>query len=229
MATIGTSNGTLHVTDVGLVFDLHGSPWVLLALNGNSLGSIQISFQVSLDSINWFPVAAVRADNYLPDTGTLTVPDQTFEAWYIQTMAWNYLQVANVTQGQTDVGFTLIELSDIPPLLIPPLQNTLANVTNLAVAGTTTLNGQETLVDGVNVVLGTTTGSQLGTGATQKLGLYGATPVVQPAATGTSTLTAAGTGTALKQDSTTTGGTGSTAYTVSDIVKNLKAAGLLAS
>lgn len=37
--------------------------------------------------------------------------------------------------------------------------------------------------DGVNVALGTTTGTQIGTGAAQKLAFYGATPVVQPAVT----------------------------------------------
>jgi hypothetical protein len=39
-----------------------------------------------------------------------------------------------------------------------------------------------TLQDGANVILGTTTGTKLGTGATQKIGLYDATPVVQAAA-----------------------------------------------
>ena len=44
------------------------------------------------------------------------------------------------------------------------------------------LSGNKTVFDGVNLVLGTTTGTKLGTGVTQKLGFYNATPVVQPAA-----------------------------------------------
>ena len=44
------------------------------------------------------------------------------------------------------------------------------------------LSGNKELYDGANIVLGTTTGSKIGTGATQKLGFYDATPVVQPAA-----------------------------------------------
>lgn len=36
------------------------------------------------------------------------------------------------------------------------------------------------LADGVDVAVNTTTGSKIGTGATQKLGFFGATPVVQP-------------------------------------------------
>lgn len=38
--------------------------------------------------------------------------------------------------------------------------------------------------DATNIVLGTTTGTKLGTAATQKLGLFGAVPIVQPTVTG---------------------------------------------
>ena len=44
---------------------------------------------------------------------------------------------------------------------------------------TITNSGSSTWADGKNIVLGTTTGSEIGTGATQLLGFYGATPVVQ--------------------------------------------------
>ena len=45
-----------------------------------------------------------------------------------------------------------------------------------------TVSGTElTVGDGVNIPLGTTTGTQIGTAASQKLGFYGATPVVQRA------------------------------------------------
>lgn len=37
------------------------------------------------------------------------------------------------------------------------------------------------LKDSLNLELGTTTGTKIGTSATQKLALYGATPIVQPA------------------------------------------------
>lgn len=39
-----------------------------------------------------------------------------------------------------------------------------------------------TLPEGQNFVLGTTTGTKIGTGATQKLGFWNSTPVVQPTA-----------------------------------------------
>jgi hypothetical protein len=40
-----------------------------------------------------------------------------------------------------------------------------------------------TMNDGANIAFGTTTGTQLGTGSTQKIGFYGATPVVKPTST----------------------------------------------
>lgn len=45
-----------------------------------------------------------------------------------------------------------------------------------------TLNssGDTTLVDGTDFVLGSTTGTKIGTATTQKLGFFNATPVVQP-------------------------------------------------
>lgn len=42
-----------------------------------------------------------------------------------------------------------------------------------------TFSGALTLADAKNIILGSTTGSQFGTAATQKLGFWGATPIVQ--------------------------------------------------
>jgi hypothetical protein len=55
------------------------------------------------------------------------------------------------------------------------------SVSNL-VSAALNLSGNKTVFDGVNLVLGTTTGTKLGTGVTQKLGFWNVTPVVQPAA-----------------------------------------------
>jgi hypothetical protein len=60
-------------------------------------------------------------------------------------------------------------------------------------------------------------------------GFFGATPVVQPDTTGTTTGFTAGSGTAVLDDSTFTGNTGTAAYTIGDIVKALKDLGLLAA
>ena len=58
---------------------------------------------------------------------------------------------------------------------------------------------------------------------------FGVSPVAQPSTTGTATGFTAGSGTSANDDSTYTGGTGSAAYTVGDIVLALKQLGLLSS
>lgn len=60
------------------------------------------------------------------------------------------------------------------------------------------------------------------------IGLYGVTPVGQYSTTGTSTGFTAGAGTTVTHLSTFTGGIGSTAYTIGDIVRALKLLGPLA-
>jgi len=82
--------------------------------------------------------------------------------------------------------------------------------------------------DTKNVIFGTTSGSQIGTAAAQKIGFWGATPVIQPASTGETVGFTAGIGTGVNDDSTFTGNVGSTAYRISDVVKALKQAGILA-
>lgn len=75
---------------------------------------------------------------------------------------------------------------------------------------------------------GTLRGIMLGLSG-NSVGLFGATPVGQQSTTGTTTGFTAGTGTAANDDSTFTGNTGSTAYTVGDIVLALKNIGILAA
>jgi hypothetical protein len=86
-----------------------------------------------------------------------------------------------------------------------------------------------TVADAINVVVGTTTGTKIGTATTQKLGFFNATPIVQPNTTGTAAGFTANAGTAVNDASTFTGNTGATAYRISDIVRNLKNLGLLAA
>ena len=70
----------------------------------------------------------------------------------------------------------------------------------------------------------------LGSTSAQLLGLWGAVPVAQHSATGQTAGWTAGAGSnAIKDTSTLTGGVGATAYTMGDVVKALKNAGIVAA
>jgi hypothetical protein len=82
----------------------------------------------------------------------------------------------------------------------------------------------------VNIALSATTGTKIGTATTQKLGFFNATPVAQPATTGTTTgFTVVGSSAVVAPESTFTGNIGATAYTIGDVVNALKKLGLLAA
>ncbi len=80
---------------------------------------------------------------------------------------------------------------------------------------------------GFDIVTDTSTGTKIGTGSTQKLGFWGATPVAQYNTTGVAVGFTAGAGATVQADATFTGNTGSNAYTIGDIVRALKAAGIM--
>lgn len=86
-----------------------------------------------------------------------------------------------------------------------------------------------TLTVSTSIVSNTSGGVKIGTATTQKLGFYNASPVAQQSTTGTTTGFTAGSGTTAKSDSTYTGGSGTKAYTVGDVVLALKNLGLLAA
>lgn len=133
-----------------------------------------------------------------------------------------------ISQGGTG-GYTM--------LLVNPTETNPGSGTkrllDLQVSGTTKFNvgndGTATFTDGANIATGTTTGTKIGTAATQKVGFYNATPVAQQNTTGTTTgFVANSSANATYNESTYTGGVGTTAYTVGDVVRALKNLGLLA-
>lgn len=72
-------------------------------------------------------------------------------------------------------------------------------------------------------------GCLIGKSSTEKVGFYGKAPVARPSSAGDATGFTAGSGTASKSDSVWAGASGSTTYTVGDIVTILKAIGILAA
>jgi hypothetical protein len=98
------------------------------------------------------------------------------------------------------------------------------NSTTGTVTTTSTL-GPATAISSLTV----TGNAAFGDAATDTFGVYGKTPVAQPSSTGQTSGFTAGAGTAVLSDSTFTGGTGTKAYTIGDIVRHLKAVGIIAS
>jgi hypothetical protein len=83
------------------------------------------------------------------------------------------------------------------------------------------------ILNGRNIALGTGDGTKIGTETTQRLGFFNATPVIQQTPSASNEVTA-NSGTALNNNSTSTGSLGSTAYRFAEIVAALKNLGLIA-
>lgn len=66
--------------------------------------------------------------------------------------------------------------------MTPELQNILEQWNKLSLSDRYIFQKNVQFMDGRNVQLGLTTGTKIGTSASQKLGFFNATPVIQPAA-----------------------------------------------
>ncbi len=104
---------------------------------------------------------------------------------------------------------------------------------DLAVTDDATVGGDLAVTGAATAASVASTSANVGSGKLQAnatgVGFNGKTPIAQPSTTGTATGFVAGSGTAVLDDSTFTGGVGTKAYNLSDVVKALKDLGLLAS
>lgn len=92
----------------------------------------------------------------------------------------------------------------------------------LDVNGTTRTQGDFTISDTKNVILGTSTGTKIGTATSQKLSFWNATPIVQPTTAVAAATRVGGGGTTVTDTDTFDG------YTIAQVVKALRNTGLLA-
>jgi hypothetical protein len=94
---------------------------------------------------------------------------------------------------------------------------------SLRISSTTNAIITENIPDAINISVGTTTGTKIGTATTQKLSFWNATPIVQPTtAVAEAAFVENSGGTVVNVDSTFDG------YTMQQVVKALRNAGLLA-
>lgn len=144
------------------------------------------------------------------------------------TGVWGYLHTGTANNG---LNGNLRIGSTVAPTVALDVTGAALISTTLGVTGIITSSGGITMADAKDIAVNATTGTKIGTATTQKLGFWNATPVVQPAATGVTTagFTANTSANTVFAESTFTGNSGTTEYTISDIVKNLKAAGILAA
>ena len=116
----------------------------------------------------WFPVAMTANQTnyiYLTDTGTVTVNTTGFPA------VTDIVRVATIVAGNSSI--TSITDSRLPYGAF----GAALSGTYMPLAGGT-FTGTVTFADTINVVFNTATGTQIGTGATQKIGLWGAIGII---------------------------------------------------
>ena len=136
----------------------------------------------------------------------------------------------NVIFDGTDTGDNKITLTDNLASALDITEST-----NSYLKFTTTNSGEKIVLGkdldisgDHDLIIGTSTGTKIGTAVTQKIGFFNATPAAQQSTVNTTTgFTEGSGGTAAKDVSTFTGNFGTRAYTVGDIVKALKTLGLL--
>lgn len=146
----------------------------------------------------------------------------------------NYTSLYTATlEGAFRKGFVLDDGSPLYPGRIPiaGAQGRLTDDADISFAvdtltvtkiAATTLTGDATFADGINIVVNGTTGTKIATATTQKLGFWNTAPIIQPT-TAVGAATRVGGGGAAVTDTDTFDG-----YTIAQVVKALRNIGLLA-
>jgi len=150
-------------------------------------------------------ISGVLYNNYSRQWATGNITTQREQ--YIKTATYTAIGASVITNAY---GF----------YVEAPTASTNISITNnyaLGLAGSLKIN------DTFNIVFDTTTGTKIGTATTQKIGIWNATPIVQPTtAVAAATIASPGAGNVIKTDDTFDG------YTLQQIVKALRNTGLLA-
>jgi hypothetical protein len=159
--------------------------------------------------------------------------------WATSTPTSQYEWTINTPTYACDTATQTITTAATVYIAGAPAAGTNVTITNsyaLSCGGTSIFNGVThfganlNITDGFNVVVGTSTGTKIGTATSQKIGFFNATPVVQPGSpSGYATVITGGSVNIVYTNTTWSGGIGSTAYTIGDLVIALKNLGLIAA
>src|ERR1019366_7128154 len=169
-----TTTGATPATGIATLTKDPSDTCVLAVVSG-TYGTVQVKGLGTIDGVNYFPIEAEDLSNGNLVNGTLSPSDNTVHAYRFLADGLVNIQIyvvaiASGTVVVTGQGQHFVNL--------PKTSNQQAGSS----VGANTYTGDQTLSD-VNLVLGTVTGTKIGTATTQKLGFYNATPIVQPANT----------------------------------------------
>jgi hypothetical protein len=138
-----------------------------------SVGALAVTLhEVPSTSLN----VTVAAGNYLQQDGTIATYGGALSQ-AVTTATTNYLYLDLTLSGALTVNTTgFPTTAHFRLAIVVAGVSTIASISDQRVA----FSVIGPFVDGVNWTFGTTTGTQIGTATTQKIGFFGATPVVQP-------------------------------------------------
>ena len=160
-----TATGTFPLT-----LKYAGTTVASISYQGTITGGIGAFSSLSLDS--GFVILDTDATNVLAQRNSTNA--QTFRIYNTYTDASNY------ERGKIEWSSNVLRIGT------EKAGTGSARALELQTDGTTRLTissaGLFTITDALNIAVGTTTGTKIGTATTQKIGFYNKTPVVQPAA-----------------------------------------------
>jgi len=232
-ATASTSWSTTG-TALGINLNTASPKFIDCKVDGTSGGGIPVSyFEVDgSGNTNCFGAIYVRANSA---KSSFQFAIGTSNGNMLSGFVWQWAASSGEASGTKDLTFSrqsagILQIGTSAANALGSLGclNIVAGGT-LAVTGASTLtglltaNGGITLGDAQNIAFNTTTGTKIGATTSQKLSFWNATPIVQPTtAVASATVASPGGGTNLKTDDTFDG------YTIAQVVKALRNAGLLA-
>ncbi len=227
--------GTYAIAGNAATTFINGPSSIAFRINGAIAGLYSLTPQTN----SWTPVLA-SSGAVVPFA--FTTGASTNQTASTETIAFNFNSSATIQhatgalatnrdfliQARTHsfVGASTITNAATLAITSAPIAGTNATITNSYAiwvqSGVSRFDGNISINDAINVILGTATGTKFGTSTAQKIGFWNATPIVQP----TTAIAAAAfaTNTSLiADDSATFDG-----YTIGQIVKALRDTGVLA-